>query len=107
VKRSLRPRRLRLTAAAERDLDDTAAWLAREAGLRIADRSAERMDKALTRLAGLGHAGVGRDWLAPGLRMHPVDAYAVYFRIDGADMTVLRVLHGRMDVAAARFDARE
>ena len=47
--------------------------------------------------------GAPRDYLAPGLRVIFHRAYAIYYlldKFDGADVTVLRVLHGARDVAA-------
>jgi toxin ParE1/3/4 len=100
----LGPKRLRLTAAAERDLEGILRHLAEVAGLEVALREAGRLDAGLSRLAALGHSGVSREWLRPRLRMHVMGDHCVYFRTEQADMLVLRVLHGRMDLAGLRFE---
>jgi plasmid stabilization system protein ParE len=100
----LGPKRLFLTAAAERDLDGIALRLAEEAGPEVALRYAARLDAQLAKLAALGHSGVSRDWISAGLRMHIVASHCVYFRITDTETRVLRILHGRMDVEAAAFD---
>lgn len=100
---SLSPKRLRLTAMAEQDLDEIAAYLDREDGPEVADRFADHLDAELTKLADLGHSGVTREWLGAGVRLHVIGNYGAYFRVTETDTIVLRVLHGRMDVSAIVF----
>jgi toxin ParE1/3/4 len=100
----LGPKQLRLTAAAERDLDEIARHLEQQAGTAVALRFATRLDATLVRLAALGHSGVARDWVAPGLRLHVVGRWCVYFRVTTTETLVLRILHGHRDVGAIRFD---
>lgn len=51
----------------------------------------------------IGHAPLaypGREDLAPGLRMAPMGAYVVFFRVLGDLVRVERVLHGARDLPA-------
>lgn len=53
---------------------------------------------------GSRHAGVPRDILRPGLRLHVVGSYNICFRIRGEVTAVLRVLHGARDIGPALFE---
>lgn len=48
--------------------------------------------------------GVARDWLRPGLRMHPFGNYVAYFRITDDGLLVIRVVHGARDIDSIIFD---
>lgn len=45
-------------------------------------------------------AAAVRDHLAPGLRVTFHRAYAIYFRVAGDAVVIVRVLHGARDAAA-------
>ena len=47
------------------------------------------------------HTGAARDTLAPGLRVVFRAPYAIYFRMSGELVVIMRVLHGARDAAAA------
>ena len=100
----LGPRTLRLTRTAEADIDAIIDHIAGEGGVEIATRFAERIDAELGNLAELGHRGVWREWVSPGLRLTTIGAYCVYFRVSHADSLILRVLHGSRDVSQFTFD---
>ena len=100
----LGPKHLHLTAAAGRDLETIALYLAEQAGVEVALRYAAHLDAELTKLASLGHSGVSREWLGAGVRLHVIDNYGAYFRVTDTDTIVLRVLHGRMDASAIVFE---
>lgn len=57
-----------------------------------------RLDTYLHKIARIGRTGVPRDWLSPGLRAHIFGAYAIYFRVTGNDLTVVRTIHGARDI---------
>ncbi len=52
------------------------------------------------RLADVGHSGVSREWLSPGLRMTTIGRYCVYFRISQTETRIIRFLHGSRDISA-------
>jgi plasmid stabilization system protein ParE len=103
----IRGRRLRLTAAAEQDLDEIDAFILGEAGARVADKFADRLDSQLARLARLGHSGVSREWVASGLRLHLLGNHAVYFRVTEIETVIVRIVHQRMDVESLTFGPPE
>ncbi len=100
----LGPKHLHVTDPARADIDDALAHLAREAGLQVAMDFADRIDVALFKLAAIGHAGVARDWLSPGLRMTTLARYCIYFRVTPTETRIIRVLHGSRDVSQVNFD---
>jgi toxin ParE1/3/4 len=46
-------------------------------------------------------AYTGREDLAPGLRMAPLDHYVIFFRVIGGTVRIERVLHGARDLPSA------
>ena len=52
-------------------------------------------------LAGRPYLGRRRDQdLRPGLRSFPVGEYVIFYRIEGEDVMILHVAHGRRDIEA-------
>jgi toxin ParE1/3/4 len=100
----LGPKQLHVTNPARADIDEALAYLAREASLPTALRFADRIGKELARLADIGHAGVSRDWLSPGLRMTIIGRYCVYFRVTLTETRIIRFLHGSRDVSQIIFE---
>lgn len=99
----LGPKALHVTAPARSDIDDALDYLAREASLRVALDFADEIGRELTRLADVGHSGVSREWLSPGLRMITVGRYCLYFRVTDTETRIIRVLHGARDVSHIIF----
>ena len=56
------------------------------------------------RIARTGVSGVARDWLRPGLRMHPYEKYCVYFRVTDRELVVIRIIHSARDIDAIIFE---
>jgi toxin ParE1/3/4 len=98
------PKKLVLTRAAEADLDAIIDYIADEAGTEIAYRFADRIDAELAQLAELGHSGVSREWVSPGLRLTTIGVYCIYFRVAPSETLIVRVLHGSRDVSQIGFD---
>ncbi len=101
---TLGPKALRLSHAAEADIDQIIDHIADEAGVEIAARFAARIDTELATLADLGHSGVSREWVSPGLRLTTIGVYCVYFRVTRSETLIVRILHGSRDVEAIVFD---
>jgi toxin ParE1/3/4 len=104
---ALGPKRLILTRAAEADIDAIIDYIAGEAGAEVAARFAERIDTALAQLAELGHSGVSREAVSPGLRLTTTGVYCVYFRMTPEETLIVRVLHGSRDASQIGFDEEE
>lgn len=100
----LGPKHLTVTGPARADMDELLAYIAAQAGLDPALRFADTLDGAFAKLAFLGHAGVSREWIKPGLRMAIVGSYCVYFRVSIDETRILRVLHGARDIDAIIFE---
>lgn len=96
---------LHVTGPARSDIDEILDYLAREASLQVALDFADGMDELMFRLADVGHSGVSREWLSPGLRMTTIGRYCVYFRVTDTETRIIRVLHGARDVAQIAFDS--
>lgn len=91
---------LRVSAEVEAELDEIWSYVATESG--DAD-TAERLINSITdhffMLSKHPHIGRRRDHdLRPGLRSLLVGAYVIIHRIEGHDVLILHVLHGRCDL---------
>ena len=99
----LGPKRLHVTSPARLDIDDALDYMAREASLETALRFADRITRDLERLASVGHAGVSREWVSPGLRMTTIGRYCIFFRVTPSETIILRFLHGARDIESIAF----
>jgi toxin ParE1/3/4 len=90
-----------LAPEAERDLDDIAYYIAKETGsLTIAERLIDSITNRFYLLAEHPKIGRARDDLLAGARSFPVGHYLIVYDIDGEDVQILRVVHGRRNLAA-------
>ena len=70
-----------------------------------ADRLIDRLIERIDLLAQFPEMGRRRDDdLRPGLRTSPVGQYVLIYRVEGPDVTILRVLHGMRDLPALLTD---
>jgi toxin ParE1/3/4 len=91
----------RLSAGAERDLDDIAYAIARETGtLATAERLIDSITTRFYLLANHPKIGRAREDLLVGARSFPVGNYIIVYVIEGEDVLILRVIHGRRNTAA-------
>lgn len=90
-------RRLRFTDQARRDLRTVVRYTARTWGEDQAQTYTERLMTTVDRLAWYPDLGRPRDDLRRGVRIHPVGEHVVYYLVDDTTVTIVRVLHGRMD----------
>jgi toxin ParE1/3/4 len=92
----------RLTAQAEADLDQIWSYIVEESGnIEIARRQIAAITDRFCLLANHPQLGRARDFdLGSGRRSYPVDRYVIIYRIEGADVLILRVAHGSRDIEA-------
>jgi toxin ParE1/3/4 len=92
----------RLAPEAEADLDDIWVYIACESGnTTIADRLVDTITDRFFLLAEHPRLGRSRIDLRPGMRSFLTGNYVILYRIDRADVFILRVLHGRRDIEAS------
>ena len=92
----------RLAPEVETELDDIWYYIARESGnFEVADRLIDSITDRFFLLARHPYVGRRRDEdLRPGLRSFPVGDYVIIYRIEGDDVMILHVTHGRRDIEA-------
>lgn len=57
----------------------------------------------MAKIAALGHSGVPRDNISPGLRLAVHGNYNIYFRVTSNETIIVRVLHSARDVRRLSF----
>ncbi|HEY7029749.1 MAG TPA: type II toxin-antitoxin system RelE/ParE family toxin [Thermomicrobiales bacterium] len=93
-------RSLVLTTEATADIANTLLYSANQWGMRQRDISAQRLSAAIDRLTRFPDLGRIRDDLPAGMHAHPVEQHVVYYRVDDQAVTIIRVLHGKMNAPA-------
>jgi len=89
----------RLAPQAETDLEDLAFYVFLESGsLDVADLLIESITQRFGLLAAHPRAGRRRDDLRQGIRSFPVRGHLVFYRIDGSDVVIVRVVRGSRDL---------
>ena len=98
-------KRLRVSAAAERDLDDIWYYIATHSG--SAERANKFVDSITRRLSILMRspkAGMGRDEIDFDLRGLAVGDYLVYYRESARSIVISRIIHGSREQGVAYDD---
>ena len=93
---------LRVSAAAERDLDDIWHYVAVNSG--SIDRANKFVDVIMRRLSVLAHSprvGTARTEIDVGLRGLPIGDYIVYYRENKRWVVISRIIHGSRDQEGA------
>jgi toxin ParE1/3/4 len=94
----------RVLPAADRDLDDQADYLAREASLETALRFYDATHSTFEKIAQLPDIGEQRDSTNPrlaGLRLWRVEGFEkhlIFYRPSDDGVDIVRVLHGARDI---------
>ncbi len=97
-------RRYQVLPAADRDLDDQAAYLAIEASLETALRFYDAASTSFDRIASM--PGIGERWQSTNprlteLRVWRVDGFQkhlIFYRLADDGVEIIRVLHGARDI---------
>ena len=93
----------RLSALAERDLEEIWSYVAEDASPTTADRLIDAIIERFELLAEQPRMGRLRPEFGAGVRSFTVENHVIYYRPAG-DVLIARVLHGRRDQAAAWFE---
>ena len=96
---SVRRSKVVLKPAARRDVRSILLHTSQRWGFAQRDAYREALDQACTTLSVNPLIGRSRDEIAPNLRSHTIQQHIIYYRVEGETVTVLRVLHGKMDAA--------
>jgi toxin ParE1/3/4 len=89
----------RVSPEVEVELDDLWLYIAEEsASVDVADRVVESITEQFLLLSRNPYLGRMRDDLRRGLRSIAVGSYVVIYRVDGGDVRILHVVHGRRDI---------
>jgi toxin ParE1/3/4 len=90
---------LRLAPQPIADLDDIWDYIFSESGSEAsADRAIDTIEVRFTTLSDWPRIGRQRDDLRRGYRSYPAGDYVIFYRIDGPDVVIQRMLHGRRDL---------
>lgn len=92
----------RVAPQAEADLDDIWLYTAKESGsMNVATRLIDAITSRFIFLARFPYLGRARDEdFGAGSRSASVGEYVILYCIDGQDVLILRVVHGRRDLEA-------
>jgi toxin ParE1/3/4 len=87
---------------AEADLDDIWLYTAKESGsMDVATRLIDAITSRFLYLARFPYLGRARDEdFGAGTRSASVGEYVILYSVDGQDVSILRVAHGRRDLEA-------
>jgi toxin ParE1/3/4 len=100
--RTIKERQLQWSRAARADLRAIYRHIAAE-NPAAADQFITDLDRKARSVAELGLTGVDRSVLAPGLRAFAYKDRCFYFRVTERSLLVVRVVHGRQDIAPDDF----
>lgn len=89
--------KVELTRDAERDLIDIYLYGIEHFGRATAERYAEALTAKITTAAENPSFGANYGFVRTGLRRYECASHAIYYRVAGEGILVLRILHGRMD----------
>jgi plasmid stabilization system protein ParE len=87
-----------LSPQAEAELDEIWLYVTEHSSVGAADGLIDRLTDAFLLLAGQPYMGRSRDELREGYRSLPLGEYVIFYRIEGEDVLIVRVLHGRRDI---------
>lgn len=91
----------RVAGSAATDLDDIWFHIASGSGsTEPADRFIDSVTARFCLLADHPRIGRQRPDLRARLRSYPAGDYVIFYRLDGPDVVILRVLHSRRDIRA-------
>jgi toxin ParE1/3/4 len=93
--------RIRVSKAAERELDKIFVYWAQRAGVEVADRLIDSIEERFIALSDFPDAGRECDEIAPDVFRFPAGKYLIYYRKKRSIIDVVHVFHGARDLARA------
>jgi toxin ParE1/3/4 len=93
-------RKLDLTEEAERDIRSILRFTRATWGVRQRDIYAQQLRSALNQLTRFPELGERQEFLPPEVRAHRAGQHVIYYWLRPELISVLRILHSRMDAAA-------
>ena len=90
----------RLSALAEEDLNEIWSYVAEDASPTTADRLIDAIFDRFELLVEQPRMGRNRPEFGEGVRSFVVESYVIYYRQEGDDVLIARILHGRRDQIA-------
>lgn len=96
--------KLRVTPKAESDLIGIWVYSSEAWGVDQADKYLDQLDEGMEQL--IHHPSLGADYahVLPGYRRLQVEHHAVFYKVLGPELLVVRVLHEDMDAPARLLD---
>ena len=94
---------IRRTAFAESDLIGIWLYIAAESPT-AADRLLDRIERRTQLLATQPFSGVARPDLGSDLREVVVGNYLMFYRVEGGEIVILRVLNGKRDLTSENIE---
>jgi toxin ParE1/3/4 len=93
---------LLLSRQVKTEVDEIWSYIAVESGsVDIADRVVDAITETFLQISRHPNLGRRRDDLRKGLRSIPSGSYVVVYRVEGNNVRIFHVVHGRRDVKAA------
>ncbi|AHL34653.1 plasmid stabilization protein ParE [Pseudomonas brassicacearum] len=89
----------RLTPAAERDLEDIWVYTAEQWGQKQANHYIDILATTLSDLAQHPKTAPACDHIRLGYRRRSIEQHMIYFRIATYGVSIIRILHDRMDAS--------
>jgi toxin ParE1/3/4 len=99
--------RYRVSADAERDLDEIFLYWARHASLEIADRVVDNITDRFWLLGQHPDAGKAASTIAAGVKCFPAGKYLIYYRKVRRGTDILHIFHGAQDQKRSFRKARK
>jgi toxin ParE1/3/4 len=97
--------RYRVSAAADRDLDQIFLYWAKRVSVETADRLIERVTERFRLLGEYPDAGKLCADIAHGVRCFPAGRYLIYYQAERPAVNILHIFHGARDQKSV-FDPR-
>ena len=98
-KLGLRERMYKVRKSAEAEQDLIEVWIVQSAGVGIqqADKYLDELEAGVAQLEANAKLGKSRDELRPGYRSLTINRHIAYYRVEKSVVSIIRVLHDRMD----------
>lgn len=93
-------RRLRISPEADDDIAAITRYSAETWGTRQMEAYADRLYATLDELTHFPGMGRARDEVSPGLRSYPIGQHVAFYRATDDELIVVRIVHGRRDIAS-------